>query len=78
MDYRQLRLNGRDRSDGSLKYVSLTLFYSRDLDRFAFNCYSSDVIYHGDLVKWSYVGSTSGDYTTEEIVEYFGGLIPSL
>lgn len=75
-DYRQLSLNGRDRSDGSLKYVSLTLFYSGDLDRFAFNCYSDDIIYDSDLVKWSYVGSVSGDYTTEEIVEYFGGLIP--
>lgn len=76
MDYRQLRLDGRDRSNDGFKYVSLTLFYSGELDRFAFNCYSSDVIYDSDLVKWSYVGSVSGDYTTDELVAYFGGLIP--
>ncbi len=75
-DYCQLLMEGFSPSSDDFKYVSMTLYFSGDFDRFAFHCLGYDVPLRDNSAKWSYVGSVSGDYTTEEIAEYFGGLIP--
>lgn len=68
LEYCQLILDGDTTYAGRFEFVFIRLYYTEEIDRIALTCYSNNQ-------EWTYVASLSGQYTTEEIVDYFGGLI---
>ena len=49
--------------------VLMRLYFTQEQDRYALVCTG------GYREEWSYVGSLSGNYTTQEIVEYYKGFV---
>ncbi|MBQ7817363.1 MAG: hypothetical protein IJ388_01020 [Oscillospiraceae bacterium] len=65
-----LGLAGIDTAVSGSEIVFMSLLFTEEQDRYILTCKGSA---RGD---WSYVGSLSGNYTTQEIAEYYQGYLP--
>ena len=68
LEYCQLILDAGTTYAGRFEFVFIRLYFTEEMDRIALACNSNGQ-------EWTYVASISGQYTTEEIVDHFGGLI---
>ena len=69
-EHYELYLAGIDTSVSGSEVVIMNLIFTQEQDRFILTCRGSE---NGD---WCYVGSLSGNYTTEETAEYYQGYLP--
>ena len=68
LEYCYLKLDAGTTYAGRFEFVIIRLYFTEEMDRIALACNSNGQ-------EWTYVASLSGQYTTEEIVDHFGGLI---
>ena len=69
-EHYELYLAGIDTAVNGSEIVILNLLFTDEHDRYILTCRGSA---NGD---WCYVGSLSGDYTPQEIAQYYQGFLP--
>ncbi len=68
-EFLRLFFAGNGASADAFEWAQLTLLFTEERDCIALTCYYNDK-------NWSYVASLSGSYSTQQIIEYFKGLVP--